>query len=40
MLPDKDLGKSIKHGFRNIVKPGDELRVFGTPTIRNDLNRS
>jgi len=37
LQPDKDLGKTNKFGFRNITKPGDENRVFGTPTIRDDM---
>lgn len=36
--PDKDLGKSVKVGCRNVVrKPEDTNRVFGTPTIRTDI---
>ena len=31
-----NLGHSNKMGFRNIAKSGDEDRVFGNPTIRND----
>lgn len=38
LQPDKDLGKSIKEGTRNIVrKPEDENRIFGVPTIRTDI---
>jgi EF-hand domain-containing family member B len=37
LLPDKDLGKSTRFGFRNSVKNGDESRQFGVPTIRNDI---
>lgn len=37
--PDFDLGKSTKSGYKNQAKPGDELRVFGVPTIRNDIKR-
>ena len=38
LQPDKDLGKSIKPGCRNVVrKEEDEQRVFGTPTIRTDI---
>lgn len=37
MTPDEDLGRSTKHGFRNMTKPGDENRVFGVPTIRDDI---
>ena len=36
-MPDIDLGKSNKHGYRNVTKPGDENRVFGTGSIRNDI---
>ena len=36
--PDRDLGKSTKIGCRNIVrKPEDNLRSFGTPTVRTDI---
>lgn len=36
--PDKDLGRSIKEGTRNVVrKPEDENRIFGVPTIRTDI---
>ncbi|KAL4491814.1 hypothetical protein ABPG72_006069 [Tetrahymena utriculariae] len=34
---DKDLGKTNRFGFRNVTKEGDENRVFGVPTIRNDI---
>ncbi len=37
--PDDNLGKSNKHGFRNIVKEGDDNRVFGVPTIRYDIKK-
>jgi hypothetical protein len=33
-LPDRDLGKSITPGFRNLVLTD---RVFGCPSIRNDI---
>lgn len=33
-LPDKDLGKSITPGFRNISL---ETRAFGLPSLRNDV---
>lgn len=33
-LPDKDLGKSITPGFRNITL---ETRAFGLPSLRNDV---
>ncbi len=35
---DRDLGKSVKFGYRNNPKPGDENRIFGVPTIRSDIN--
>ncbi|KXZ53002.1 hypothetical protein GPECTOR_8g371 [Gonium pectorale] len=35
--PDSDLGKSLREGFRNTTRPGDEGRSFGVPTIRTDL---
>jgi len=36
--PDRDLGKSVKPGARNVVrKPEDENRIFGTPTVRTDI---
>ncbi len=38
LQPDADLGKTNKVGCRNIVrKPEDEVRSFGTPTIRTDI---
>eukprot|EP00331_Platyophrya_macrostoma_P007777 CAMPEP_0176430524 /NCGR_PEP_ID=MMETSP0127-20121128/14302_1 /TAXON_ID=938130 /ORGANISM="Platyophrya macrostoma, Strain WH" /LENGTH=419 /DNA_ID=CAMNT_0017812425 /DNA_START=6 /DNA_END=1265 /DNA_ORIENTATION=+ len=37
--PDQDLGRSTKHGFRNLTKPGDDNRVFGVPTIRDDIKK-
>ena len=37
--PDDNLGKSVKHGFRNIVNEGDQNRVFGVPTIRYDIKK-
>jgi len=36
---DEFLGRATKHGFKNVPKPGDEGRVFGVPTIRNDINK-
>lgn len=39
-LPDKDLGKSITPGWRNIPDPqgpGDADRAFGCPTLRTDI---
>ena len=38
-LPDSDLGHTNKFGFRNTTKEGDQNRVFGTPTIRDDITR-
>lgn len=38
-VPDKDLGKTNKFGFRNTAKQGDENRVFGVPTIRDDIQK-
>ncbi|PNH00518.1 hypothetical protein TSOC_013655 [Tetrabaena socialis] len=35
--PDADLGKSLREGFRNQTKPGDQDRSFGVPTIRTDV---
>lgn len=32
------LGKATRFGFRNSAKPGDESRLFGTPTIRTDIH--
>lgn len=37
LMPDKDLGKTNRFGFRNSVKDGDEARQFGVPTIRKDI---
>jgi len=34
--PDKDLGRSLKPGWRNIAKEGTQ-RVFGVPSIRKDI---
>lgn len=36
-VKDVGLGKSTRFGTRNLTKPGDEDRVFGTPTIRTDI---
>ena len=33
---DPDLGRSLRHGYRNVTLPGDEERTFGVPTIRRD----
>lgn len=35
LQPDKDLGKSIRPGWRNVTD--DENRVFGCPTERSDI---
>lgn len=38
IVPDKDLGKSIRVGCRNEVrKPEDVDRIFGAPSIRLDI---
>lgn len=38
LQPDRDLGKCVKLGSRNVVrKPEDEKRAFGTPTVRTDI---
>ena len=34
---DGTLGRATRFGFRNQTRPGDENRVFGTPTIRDDI---
>jgi len=34
---DDALGRATKFGFRNKTRPGEENRVFGTPTIRDDI---
>ena len=39
LVPDKDLGRSTRFGFRNTPKPGDEDRVFGVPSIRADVGK-
>jgi len=36
---DPNLGKATKFGFRNCTRRGDENRVFGVPTIRDDVTR-
>lgn len=38
LAPDSNLGKATRSGFRNIVKEGDQVRVFGVPTIRSDVS--
>ena len=36
--PDKDLGRSLKPGWRNIADgPGGPDRLFGVPSIRKDI---
>ena len=38
VLPDKDLGKSIKPNCRNVVRHEKDInRSFGCPTIRKDI---
>lgn len=39
LKPDKDLGRTNRYGFRNVVKEGDESRQFGVPTIRSDIEK-
>jgi hypothetical protein len=36
---DPTLGKTIRHGFRNMPNKGDEARVFGVPSIRFDVTK-
>eukprot|EP00201_Polytomella_parva_P013293 CAMPEP_0175053804 /NCGR_PEP_ID=MMETSP0052_2-20121109/9138_1 /TAXON_ID=51329 ORGANISM="Polytomella parva, Strain SAG 63-3" /NCGR_SAMPLE_ID=MMETSP0052_2 /ASSEMBLY_ACC=CAM_ASM_000194 /LENGTH=474 /DNA_ID=CAMNT_0016318399 /DNA_START=71 /DNA_END=1491 /DNA_ORIENTATION=+ len=36
--PDANLGKSLREGFRNMPRVGDENHIFGTPSIRTDLS--
>lgn len=36
-VAEKDLGRATKFGFRNETRKGDENRVFGVPTIRDDI---
>lgn len=36
---EENLGRATKHGFKNETKRGDENRVFGVPTLRNDIHR-
>lgn len=38
LAPDSNLGRATRAGFRNIVKEGDQVRVFGVPTIRSDMS--
>jgi len=35
--PDKDLGTTLRPGWRNEIKPGDETRMFGVPGVRDDI---
>ena len=38
ILPDNDLGKSVKPNCRNVVRTeADRNRSFGCPTIRKDI---
>jgi hypothetical protein len=38
VVDDKDLGKAIKPGCRNVVRrDADQHRAFGVPTIRKDI---
>jgi hypothetical protein len=38
LQPDRDLGKCVRPGSRNIVRrPEDANRAFGCPTIRTDI---
>ena len=38
LAPDRDLGKCVRPGSRNIVRrPEDANRAFGCPTIRTDI---
>jgi len=38
VVDDKDLGKCVKPGCRNVVrKEADQHRAFGVPTIRKDI---
>ena len=34
---DPNLGRATKFGFRNQTRRGEENRVFGVPTIRDDI---
>lgn len=36
-MPEDNLGRSMRLGYRNTPKQGDEKRVFGIPTIRTDI---
>ena len=35
----KKLGRATKFGFRNKTRNGDENRIFGTPSIRDDIGK-
>ena len=35
--PDKDLGTTLRPGWRNTVADGDEDRKFGVPGVRTDI---
>lgn len=38
LQPDRDLGKAVKPGCRNVVRSdADKTRSFGLPTVRNDI---
>jgi EF-hand domain-containing family member B len=38
-LPDADLGKTLREGYRNIPPPGvDSNRAYGVPSVRTDLH--
>ena len=39
MRNETDLGKACRWGFKNEVRAGDENRMFGVPTIREDIKR-
>jgi len=36
---EDSLGRATRFGYKNEVKPGDESRVFGLPTIRTDVQK-
>jgi len=35
--PDADLGRSLRPGYRNVPRDGDDGRSFGVPSVRTDL---
>ena len=35
--PDKDLGTTLRPGWRNAVEEGDDKRSFGVPGVRTDI---